>query len=170
MKKKLAITLFAILFAFPICANATITKDFYTDGSVVDGNYFDVINVWNSATVNMSGGQVSTFCTYQTSTLDLSEGLINDLIVCNSSNVNLTGGQIGYYLGAFDSSVVNIYGKGFYYTSQYLNGYWADNSSFSIWLRGPGTASHVVLHEIPEPATSLLFGFGLFLIKGKRGK
>jgi hypothetical protein len=186
MKTRLWKIIFAILSLLPVCASAT-TIDFYEDGWITDGNVFDTVNVWDTATVNMTGGQVLDFYTYQTSTVNLnagdvlhgfyaqnesivnmSGGSIDHLIVYNTSIANLSGGQIGYHISASDSSIVNIYGYGFYYTGQYLNGYWANDTSFSIWLRGTETASHVVLHIIPEPATFLVLGLGYFLIR-KRG-
>ena len=188
MKTRLWKIIFAVLFVLPVCAKAT-TIDFYTDGTIVDGNVFERVNVWDSATVDMTGGEVSRFYTYLTSTvnfnggtisslfvgdnsqLNMSEGLIDgSLNVSGSSIANLTGGQIPFYSqGAFisagGSSIVNIYGYGFSLDGQYLNGYWADGTAFYIWLRGE-TPSHVVL--IPEPVSILLFSLaGLFIVKRK---
>ena len=193
MKKGLWKIIFAILFLLPVCANAT-TIDFYNDGTITDGNDFYWVNVWDNATVDMTGGRVSNFYTYQTSTVNFSDGNVSSFHIEDTSHVNvsggfinqglnvydsgvanLTGGQIGQigqiydaYIAAFESAIVNVYGYGFSYTGVFLNGYWADETPFTIWLRGPGTASHVVLHEIPEPLSILLFGFsGLLIVKQK---
>jgi hypothetical protein len=57
MKKllRIRISILLAILLLPVCANAT-TIDFYTDGTIVDGNHFDTVNVWNDANVTMTGG------------------------------------------------------------------------------------------------------------------
>ena len=187
LMKKFSWTIFAVLILLPLCANAT-TIDFNENGTITDGNYFDRVNVWDSATVDMTGGQVLDFYAYQTSTVNLSGGTISwfytsgssallnmsggvidrSLNVGGSSVTNLTGGQIpfystGAYISAGDSATVNIYGYGFSLDGHYLSGYWADGTAFYIWLRGSETPSHVVL--IPEPVSILLFGLASLALR-----
>jgi len=186
MEKKLLKFVLAILFLLPVCANST-TIDFYTDGQIVDGNYFDNVNVWNNANVTMTGGQVFDFNTYQTSIINFSGGKVthfyiydnsqlnacggwiyHTLEVSGSSIVNFTGGETHGFQGikASDFSIVNIYGYNLHISSNTVIGYWADNHYFRIGLVGVETASHVVLHEIPEPVSIILFSLtGLFVLR-----
>ena len=92
MKTRLGKIIFAILFLLPVCANAIITKDFYYDGQIVDGDYFNKVNVWNTATVNMTGGSVP-----------------DNVIVHNSATFNFSGGNPGW-ISALDNSTANITG------------------------------------------------------------
>jgi hypothetical protein len=188
--KKRILILLAVLILLPVCVQAT-SIDFYTDGQITDSNYFDVVQVWGTATVNMSGGQVLDFYTYQTSTVNLSSGnvshfyiqgtsqlnvsgngwILYTLEVSGSSIVNFTGGETHGFQGinASDFSIVNIYGYNLHISNNIVIGDWADNHPFRIGLAGSETASHIVLHEIPEPLSILFFSLtGLFIVKRSR--
>jgi hypothetical protein len=120
-------------------------------------------------TVNMLGGIVGASLTsYDSSTVNIYDGTMSALQVFESSTANLYGGVIDMHLGASSFATVNVYGYGFNVESlgeagHMLSGYWNDGSQFSIYLRGTGTYSSVNL--IPEPATFLLFGLGVLLLK-----
>ena len=186
MKTGVGILIVSLAF-LPLCANATpIDIDIYNDTTISSGEY-GTVNIYDTppeqTTVTMTGGQVTDLYTYQSSMVNLVDGYIYGFYVTNSSMIdmlggaihhlmigdsaiaNLRGGQITYHISASGSSIFNIYGKEFYYIGDHLHGLWADNSSFDIWVRGPGTNEHVVLHEIPEPITILFLGLGYFLIK-----
>jgi hypothetical protein len=122
----------------------------------------DTLGVSDSGTLNMFGGNV---------------GLIE---AWNHSTVNLHGGTISNYLLAYGTEdlVISIFGYGFEYdplAGDYrggqLTGFWLDDTPFSIDLYyddtpgGPviDTWSHITL--IPEPATILLFGLGIVLLR-----
>jgi hypothetical protein len=160
MKTRLWKIIFAILL-LPVCANAT-TMDFYTDGTITDGNIFDIVNIWDIANVTMTGGWVGNLYTYESSITNIDSGTIHFAIqTYDSSVVNLYSVQSDvsppgpdFTITAFDNSVINIYGYGFQQIpSSFLKGYWITGDEFLIDLRVPGTESHIVLHEIPEPCT-----------------
>jgi hypothetical protein len=164
------------LFAFltlPLCANAT-TIDFYTDGTIQSGDNYDQVNIWDTAMVNMTGGDVTRWISvFDASTLLLSGGSIQDLQLSYSGIAVLTGGNITGTLSTAGTSVVHIYGKNFNFTPNYSNGPgwitgdWADGSSFSIYYRNyePFPGTHLFLHEIPEPCTLGLVSLGVFILR-----
>jgi hypothetical protein len=116
----------------------------------------DAVGIWGLGTLNMLGGTVGS--------------------VENNNIANLYGGIISDYLWA--TSTVNIYGYGFQYNplagdyrGGQLTGFWMNDTPFSIdlwYLNVPyapliDTYSHIVL--IPEPATILLLGLGVLMLK-----
>ena len=180
--------LMATLLILSVQANAApVDVNIYGgDFLIDDGDDYGIVNVWNDANVTMTGGNVERLECYDYSHLILKNGSISSwlhgnnnsiiemeggysdhVVLGDSSIMHLSGGEwpAPTYITAFDDTVLHIYGYGFYYAGQYLNGYWVDDTSFNIWLRGTETVSHVVLHEIPEPATFFFLGVGYFLIK-----
>ena len=148
-----------LLVASETCAT---NISFIEDGVIQEGDVYDVVGIFDHATVDMFGGNV---------------GLIE---AWNYSTLNLHGGTISDYLLAYgdDSLTVNIYGYGFYYNplsgdhrGGQLTGFWLDDTPFIIDLYyddtpgGPiiDTWPHIVL--IPEPATILLLGLGAINIR-----
>jgi hypothetical protein len=139
MKKKLAITLFAVLFLFPVCAYSTDIT-FTSSGTITDGNVYTNVYVLNNGTVvNMSGGQIgsgsmgglgtidnsifnltggrilaSSINIGPLSTINISEGTIDvsgSLAVMDNSFANISGGNITVgVLKTYSDSVVNING------------------------------------------------------------
>ena len=116
----------------------------------------DGVRIWGSGTLNMFGGTIGS--------------------VQIDNIANLYGGIISDYLLA--TSTVNIYGYNFQYNplagdyrGGQLTGFWMNDTPFSMDLYyddTPGgglvdTWSHIVL--IPEPATLLLLGLGVLMLK-----
>jgi hypothetical protein len=169
MLNKIVILMLGVLLCSGGLAQAT---DFYTDVTIQNGDvYNDFIYVHNNATVKMTGGQVADIQLLDASVLNMSEGSLSFLWLANTSTANLSGGTIGLgFVYALDQSAVNIYGYGFtptpYGTADLLSGFWADNNPFAIQLRRTHLPDeHYVLHEVPEPASMFLLGFGAFLFR-----
>ena len=78
-------------------------------------------------------------------------------------------------LAAGESALINVYGynlgksaAGGEFGNGFVWGEWQSGVAFNFDFYGTDTHSHVILHEIPEPATILLLGFGGLLLR-KRG-
>jgi hypothetical protein len=133
------------------------------------------VMTWDHATTNLyEGGTVfSLGARGQSGVVNMTGGNVEYLGAIESGILNLYGGLVTNSLGAWDFSVVNIYGYGFDYDPYagskdggQLTGFWLDDTAFSIDLYGLGTYSHINL--IPEPSSLILFALGALLIKRKR--
>ena len=108
------------------------------------------------------------------SELTINGGEFYELGAHGESIVNLHGGQIFGSLTVFNSTAwVNIYGYGFNndpFIGSPLTGFWADATPFSMNLVDStiSTYDQIVFHEIPEPATLLLFGLGGLALRKRR--
>lgn len=159
MRTKFRKVIFAILVLLPVCAMAT-SIDFYNDGTITDGNVFDTVNIWDSATVDMMGGSADIVNSYNSSTFNfqngdvtgwihaedtsnvtISGGSTNDLELFESAVANISGGSISGHLGIWDDGMVHLYGGNFGYTvadgstGWLITGSWADDSPFMIFYR-----------------------------------
>ena len=155
----------------------------------VTGGHVSTLDAREFSTANISGGFVYGLHAKNNSIINFSDdasgasigardfGMLNmyggttDLIgVIDSGTLNLYGGLITESLGAWNDAVVNIYGYDFNYDPMggsrdggQLTGFWLDSTAFIIDLYGTETYSNINL--IPEPATFLLFGLGISLLK-----
>jgi hypothetical protein len=139
------------------------------------------LDEYNSSKVNMQAGVVSQGTSlWNQSQLSLTGGRVGLFLEVHDSAVaNLHGGVLDGWLYAADTSVVHVYGYGFDYdplagirNGGLLTGFWSGGQTFSLNLldnleTGTITYEHIVLHEIPEPATLLLLGVGGLLIRKK---
>ena len=137
---------------------------------------------WSTATIEdtnpiigeLNGG-IWEIATASYSELSISGGEINDLGVHHESIINLSGGQILGDLTVYNlTSWVHIFGYGFNndpFGGSPLTGFWPDDTPFSINLVDStiSTYDQIIFHEIPEPASLLLFGLGGFVLRKKRG-
>jgi len=193
MKVGIILLILALLALAPGLCYATII-DFYTDGTIEDGDDYERVNVFADASVSVTGGEIRNFYSYEsswvnmasgdmswlylfdTSEVDISGGVVGrSLTLSDSSTVNLVGGQITDYVAIFDSATLNVYGYGFDFArdggmseSGWLSGYWVDGTGFAMYLRNlpePFPGIQVGLHVIPEPSTVLLFVLGGVLLK-----
>jgi hypothetical protein len=179
--------IFAILL-LPVCANAT-TIDFYNNGTITDDDVFDTVNIWDSANVTMTGGDVFWCYTHNTSTFtyyggygDLSVILMYDTSIVRNyadwtptmelygnSQMHIYNGHIGSSVSIYDDAQLHVYGYSLSFTYPEINGFWPDGQHFSFYIRNTGGEfnpdEQVFLHEIPEPTTLLLFGIGTFLLR-----
>jgi hypothetical protein len=172
MKKRLLIITFATLTLMPVCTNAT-SIDFYADDRIGNGDNFDFVNIWNNATIEMTGGIVKyRIDTYNTSTLNISGGDVPYIDLHDASIVNLSGGLhiasdgLQHCWIYPSTGTVNIYGRDLAWiiNSQNVHGYWSDGSEFLITFARIANAT-INLHEIPEPATALLLCIGVTLLR-----
>ncbi len=153
--------------------------DFYTDGVIQDGNAYNVVRLFDDATVNMTGGVIMTYLElFNTSTFNAyggSMGGASSIRLFDSSVVNLRKLEVGEaygwpttiieLAGEGGTQQINFYGYGFYYDNYGLNGYWSDGSKFIFGIRDAETQSALVFHEVPEPATLLLISLGGLLLR-----
>ena len=83
------------------------------------------------------------------------------IVASGDSVVNIFQGNEYGQLNAYDNSMVHIYGTNLNFSSSYLTGTWTNGIDFSFYMRGQfELPSQIVFHEVPEPATLLLFGLG----------
>ena len=189
MKKTsiMLISVVMLLLASPVQA---IDVDFYSDATIEDGDVYTNVFVYDtlpdSTTVNMCGGSVAGFLTYESSTVNIYGGEVyGGLATLNLSTINIYGGSVechsltvndsstlnvyggGLYVGNSpgfsESSTVNIYGYDFNYDGFRLTGFLSDGSAFLFNELSFDKYSHMNL--IPEPASLLLLAFGGLLLR-----
>ena len=94
MKTKIFLIL-TIVFVFSLCVNAT-NITFTSSDSIVNGNVFYLVQVLNDGTtINMSGGQIYSLSTYNSSVFNMSGGQVQYSIhTGNLTTLNISGGTI----------------------------------------------------------------------------
>jgi len=132
-------------------ARATIIG-FYTDGVIQEGDVYSDVYIYNYATVDMTGGIVTVqLTTYDYSTLNASDGVleaiaadgfstvnlsgvveINVMSIGESGSVNMFGGNVGS-MKAWNHSTVNLYSGTI---SDYLLAYGSEDLVISIYGYG----------------------------------
>ena len=85
--------------------------DFYSNDSLDSSFPYDSVYTWSSAVVDMNSGQIKSADTFNSSTLNLIAGNIDEgLSTWNESTVKISGGRIDWFVEAYDTSVLNIHG------------------------------------------------------------
>jgi hypothetical protein len=190
MKTKLLPFIAGLVLLAPAQLRA-LDIDFYSDGTIEDGDVYDYVSVYDTppdyTTVDMLGGSIRGMYSYDLSIMNMYAGDILWGISANdSSTVNIYGGALSlHYLGVYhsatlniyggdlhvinspifsESSTVNIYGYGFDYDGvRVLTGFLSDDSSFIFDECYPSEYAHLTL--IPEPATLFLLALGALLTR-----
>lgn len=150
-----------------------------------------IVNMWggivanlysfDSSTVNIYNGEIigSIGPFYErgvgslgNSTINIFGGDIFGAGSLDSGTLNVRGGTIGFLTAS--TGLINIYGlnlaisnNGGQYGYGEVSGNWSDSSSFNISLYA-NAYDQTVLHEIPEPFSLLLFGFGATVLVTKK--
>ena len=95
---------------------ASSTEEFYSDGSIGTGEYWSSAYIYdtppNHTTVNMTGGQVDTISTYDTSIFNMTSGKMSHLYSYESSTVNISGNDHSnpFNITAMNNSIINFSG------------------------------------------------------------
>jgi len=145
-----------------------------------EGHNLDLLD-WSTGTIENTSpiigegvGGIWEIETKSFSELTISGGEINDLFGYDYSEISLSGGQILGDLTVYAPTAwVHIFGYGFNndpFPGSPLTGFWADDTPFSINLvdSSISTYDQIIFHEIPEPATLLLFALGGLALRKRR--
>jgi hypothetical protein len=153
------------------------------DSSVINisgGNINILVGSESSSIYLTDSANINEMRIYGSSILNMNSGTTNIINIYSSDNADIYGGIINDYLSVM--TPVDIYGYGFIYNQNYgnygggqLTGFWGSGLSFSIALVAYNHAgadpvdtwSQIRLHEIPEPATFVLFILGAAFLQRK---
>lgn len=162
-----------IVLAFLFYASIASATDIYTDTTIDSGTWPGNTNVYNTAKLTVTGGDILSISVFDSSIIDVFGGAIDIIFVTDleHATINLYGGELTGFHGIFGSSnAINIYGYNFTEwqdgQNAYLSGTWEDNTGFEFYfLRSDGLPDIVTLYTVPEPTTILLFTLGGFLLR-----
>lgn len=157
------------------------TLNLYNDFAEVDPIYGGIAGgpgSHNYSTINVFDGYVGTgFASYNYSTANMSGGSVGRISFFDYSIANITGGQIDY-LHTSDFSTVTFYGRNFFCGSGLtldgnrvlgtgiLSGEWLDGTLWTMDINENYSTATIL--AIPEPATLLLLGLGVVILRSKR--
>jgi len=132
MRAKTFIMIFGVLLYSQGLAQAI---DFYNNGSIVDGNNFQTVSVYdtppNHTTVTMYGGNVGYFDTFNESILNIQGGTVTEAIHAqNLSTINISAGNLIDELWVHEDATINITGGVF------PNGWWVVDGYGTINISG----------------------------------
>ena len=177
MKTKILLII-AVVVLLVVDKVQAVDVDLYSDGVIEDGDVYNVVRIYDTppdhTTVDMFGGSIQAFDTFDSSTVNvyggeilwsvisrdssavnIYGGIINfeSLFVINSSTLNIYGGHllVGNSPGFSESSMVNIYGYGFERGINNLTGFLSDGSSFTFNELPFSQYSRMNLVEVAEP-------------------
>jgi len=167
----------------------------YNESTInVGGGTIYTLNSYDSSNINIFGGQTYHVTVYDTGTVNIldntnlytlfaedsgvvnmSSGIVGRIGAGEFGVVNMSGGLVRDDLAAGDSSVINVYGynlakfpTGGKIGDGFVLGEWENGITFNFYFYGSNTYSHIILHEIPEPATILLIVIGSIVLRRRR--
>lgn len=170
-------TAFSILTVLAIGAvsHAGIIWDIYGDETINSGAFLNV-DIYDSqdvppvqTTVDMMGGDISILAVNDTSIFNLKGGKVDTMFMYDASTANLTGGTMLMIYP--NGHTINVYGTEFSTvdlgSSFRVSGLWENGSAFEIrFARAEPTDENISFHQIPEPASFILFAFsGIVLLR-----
>jgi hypothetical protein len=152
----------------------------HTPKLAIYGGSIGTLIVNGTAEITMSGGTISSdFYVFDPENLD-DDGIIrcpyeNDLSLNDTSTMIMSGGVIEGHISIAAGARMDLYGDTFQSlpdgrSNVHLLGYWQNDQPVNLYFV-TNSFDRVILHEIPEPATLILFGFGgLLLRRGSSGR
>ncbi len=170
MKKTMLIS---ILFCVVLTCNAFASSPPWTGTGTYTFDdtdpYFVEDSIWDTATVNISGGSFGSLGSHHSSTINMFDGHGDGIAARDNSTVNLYGGNVGA-IDILDSPSVNLFVDSYLFNADsylgwdQLTGTWMDdNGSFDILIR---EGQFPLINMVPEPASLLLLATGgIFLRK-----
>lgn len=109
--KKIITILVVILLVSAANVKAVGHKDFYSDGVIQHGDEYWNVGVYDTPSdhtiVDMTGGIVDSFGTFDESTINVSGGYVSSINAYDYSTINISGGAV-YGLEAWENSSVNF--------------------------------------------------------------
>lgn len=89
MKVGIILWVLALPALTPAACQAVIIDYFYTDGTIQDGDVYDIVRVMNNATVDVFGGQVNQLHALESGTVNLYAGSVGYVSIQNTGVFNL---------------------------------------------------------------------------------
>jgi hypothetical protein len=131
MREKIQDILILVFLLPALCQATPIITDFYEDGTIKNGDVYDIVRVWDSATVDMTGGQVNQLNALESATINFSGGtVLQGISIINNSKF--------YLNGALNLSSYYLFGI------NYPAEFYIDNGMFNGRL---GTDGHVTISD-----------------------
>jgi hypothetical protein len=137
----------------------------------VNGGCIGTLKSNGVAEINMSAGSISNdFYTFHPGYPYYCPPEYN-VYLNDTSKMTVKGGIIEGLINISDNSQMDVYGYSLHFTSTKLNfchlyGYWQNGEQFNLTFVN-NSFERVILHEIPEPASFIVFGLGLISLRRK---
>ena len=138
------------------------------------GGDISYLNVYDTANFNCYDGDLSFLYVYENAAATINNlNYIASIELHNNASLYMHGGVSSVSIQIFDDAELHVYGYDFEYDpsiigTNSITGFWENGESLEILLRQPSDYdpyTQVILHEIPEPTTFLLFGLGSFFLR-----